>query len=503
MADDVTFDRIPAEVKERWTAVRAVCEGDQALRVDTYLPQLNKLDQSAENLARNAAYRERAVLYAATGFTLEGMVGLAFVKDPSAQLPDKLDYLKRDADGGAMSLYQQSQSVLSNIVQVGRHGLYVDYSSALSRPVIKSYIAEDIINWRTANVGGQLVLTMVVLREEVQVEGNYSTEVQYQYREIRLVDNKVEVRVWVEGVNEQKERTLGLQKQLDANAVEVDFLVLRSKAKELDAIPFVFIGSKNNDPSIDPAPLYSLAKLNIAHFRNSADFEDSVFYVGQAQPWISGLDETWRDHLENPSVIDAEGKRVYTGRKMYIGSRSPLLLPNGGAFGFAQPEPNSLVESAMHHKEEQMVALGARLISSVKTNKTATGEDNDREANTSILSLCCSNVSEAYQTAIAWCAQFLDLTLDETTLLSTYKLNQDFIRLAADAQLMAQMVSAWQLGVMAKTDVRAFYRRLGLIATERTDEDIDSDVDKEGPQLGAAGREDPLTPGGQDGQDGQ
>ena len=52
-------------------------------------------------------------------------------------------------------------------------------------------------------------------------------------------------------------------------------------------IPFTFIGATNNDHTIDDAPLLPLAELNIGHFRNSADNEESSFVVGQPTLFIA------------------------------------------------------------------------------------------------------------------------------------------------------------------------------------------------------------------------
>lgn len=480
MGKSVSFSRIPDDAAERWQVVRDVCAGDQALRLGSYLPYLNKIDQTPANQERNLAYRQRAVLYAATSFTRDGLLGLAFRIDPSATLPVKLEYLLKDADGASNSIFQQSQSVLANVLEVGRHGLLVDFSDALSRPVVKSYRAEDIINWRYENVGGQRVLTMVVLRElvtEPETDGFGLVEAVY-YRELALDEGVCVVRLWQEG-KEAADGTKGPDRPVplgvDAAGQAVLQLAMASAGKAFDFIPFQFVGSQNNDPEIDTSPLYGLAQVNVAHFRNSADFEDSVFYCGQPQAFITGLDEQWRDHLQNPMIEMPDGSRRPSGQVLYVGSRTPMLLPAGGNFGFAQPQPNTLVKEAMSQKEDQMRGLGARLIEASTGNKTATGEDNDREATTSILSICVSNVSEAYQSVIGWCARYLDLAIPPEEIAGSYKINQDFVKLAADAGIMAALVSAWQLGIMAKSDVRAFFRRLGVVSTERTDQDIDAD----------------------------
>jgi hypothetical protein len=454
--NDIRFSRIPADALERWKVVADVIAGDQAVR--SYLPYLNKADTSDDNRERNAAYRAGAVLYTATSFTLSGMLGLAFRHEPKHELPAQLKYLLKDADGAGVSVYQQSQAVLAHVLGPGRHGLYVDFSSALARPIVKSYCADDIINWRTSNVGGKTVLSLVVLKERAEKIDEYAVECIDQWREIWLADGVCKARVW----QLDADGNPVVVPVLDADGLSVDELVLRSSKAPLDFIPFSFVGSQNNDTAIDESPLYGLARINLAHYRNSADYEDSVFFVGQVQAWISGLDIEWRDHLEKSGGI-------------YIGSRNPMLLPSGGAFGFAQAQPNMLAKEAMAHKEAQMVALGARMIDKAAAVKTATQAQGEREASTSILALCVSNVNEAYQTAIRWCARYLDMSIPDDAE-DLYEINQDFASVPSDPQTITALVTAWQQGLLARSDVRAFFRRQGTVDPDRSDEDIDADL---------------------------
>ena len=471
--NDITTSRIPDDAAERWAVVRAVIAGDQAMRASKCLPYLNKADLSAENRARNEAYVERAVFYGATGRTLDGLIGIAFKRDPSLQTPTYLDYLASDADGMRNSVFQQSQSVAAHVLSVGRHGLMVDYDARLSRPVIKSYNAETIINWRYD--GGQLI--MVVMLEQVEEIDGYGLNMATQYRELALENGRCVCRLWRLDENGDPYVLTGK----DADGKEVPELLMRSQSKILDFIPFRFVGSRNNDASIDDSPLYSLAKLNQAHYRNSADYEDSVFYVGQAQPWIAGLTEEWRDHLEKQG-------------SSYVGSRAPFLLPEGGAFGFAQPGANTLVKEAMDQKEKQMIALGARLLDDHAARMSATQSDNDRENSVSVLSMCIANVNEAYQTAIGWCAVMLDKSLTGEEAQASYKINQDYSTTVVDAQGLTALVAAWQTGLIAKPDLRAYLREAGVIAAERTDEAIDGDLELQGPALGAMGDVNPTVP---------
>jgi Domain of unknown function (DUF4055) len=461
---DISYSRIPAAASERWALVRDICSGGDTEALAKYLPELNRLDTSPQNAERNRAYKARAVLYNATGRTRDGLLGLAFRRDPTGldKLPSRLAYLADDCDGAGISLYQQSQATLKRVLETGRHGLFIDYSEAISGPIIKAYRAEDIINWRTSLVGGKTVLTMVVLAEEAEIEDGYETKCVPQWRELLLTDSGVVVRVWQKASDGDEMMQIG------------EDIILRSVGAPLDELPFVFVGAQNNDSSIDEAPLFDLAYINRAHYRNSADYEDSVFLAGQPQPWMAGLDEAWRDHLEKQGTA-------------YLGSRAMLMLPQGGAFGIAQAQPNTLAKEAMDQKEAQMIALGARLIEASQANRTATESDNDKEASTSVLSMCCANVSEAYTTAIALCARYLDLTMaaDE----GQYAVNQDFVRLQPEPQIITALVGAWQSGAFAKPDLRAFLRRLNVIEAERTDEEIEADLEMQGPALGEEGED--------------
>lgn len=472
-----SHSRIPADAVERWELVRRVCSGAQQVREGGFLRYLNAQDKSRENIERNADYIKGAVFYNVTGRTRDGLLGLAFRRDPdSAAMPKALEYMLSNVDGNKTSIYQQSQAAVLSVLETGRHGLLVDFVEGLKRPQIKAYQAEDIINWRVEIVGGEPHFVLLVLHELHEEESGYETKLIDQWREYRLADGAVTVRLW---------RMVGktVQEVKDPD-VEGD-TILQSPAGKLTAIPFVFIGAQNNDESIDEAPLFDLAHINLAHYQNSADYEDAVWLAGQPQPWISGLTEEWRDHIE------AKGT-------MYWGARVPILLPESGAMGFAQVEPTTMAKEAMDQKETQMAALGAQLLENTKAAKTATQDDNEKEAATSVLSMVVANVSEAYARCFEFCAQFMATTFSPP---AQYKINQDFVRMSADPQLIASIVDVWQKGLYAKADARAFLRRLNVIAVERTDELIEADMETEGPALGTM--TDPANDPGDTGDDGQ
>lgn len=462
MSNDVSFKRPEyIEALDRWLTVRDVCAGQH--RVVDRLPYINRHDKSDENLDRNKAYRERAVFKNATGHTRNGLIGLAFHKDPTLTVPKNLEYLQDNANGAGVSIYQQSQGSLEKVLETGRHGLFVDFhedSGIGGHAVILTYSAEDIINWRTGMVDGHNVLTMVVLREMHEEPDGFGLKCTEQFRELALGEGGSEdgglyvCRVW---------RRKGVRGGGPLEVVE-EYRPAGKKGR-LTEIPFTFIGAQNNDPSIDESPLYDIAMINLGHYRNSADYEDSVFWCGQAQPYISGLDEQWRDHMQKDGI--------------YVGSRAPMLLPAGGLFAYAQPLPNTLVKEAMGDKNQMMIELGARMVVASLAAKTATESRGDQSASTSVLAICVSNINEAYTRALMWCGEFIGATGK-----TAYLINQEFVELSADPQMIAALVQLWQSGGFAKADLRGYLRKLGLIAPERTDQQIDNELSEQTDGLG-------------------
>src|SRR5690606_9759514 len=116
------------------------------------------------------------------------------------------------------------------------------------------------------------VLTLVVLVETYTEETDvFETKEGIQYRELRIENGVYKVQLW---------------RAKDANSsdfveYEEPYYPKDGAGNSLTEIPFTFIGSKNNEPSIDSPPMYDMADINVAHYRNSADYEESVFVVGQ------------------------------------------------------------------------------------------------------------------------------------------------------------------------------------------------------------------------------
>jgi len=322
------------------------------------------------------------------------------------------------------------------------------------RATAVSIPSESVINWRTAKVGAEMKLVLVVIKESKETisDDGFGSTNEDQYRVLRLSDGIYTQELW-----SQVEKVWQL--------VEGPLIMLDGSGSTWDEIPFTFVGSQNNDSTVDTAPLYDLVEINIAHYRNSADYEDSAFFVGQAQPWLSGLSIEWRDHIESSGL--------------YVGSRAPILLPEGGAFGIASAAPNTLVKEAMDQKESQMVALGARLVQPGAVVKTVAQAEGNNAVEHSVLSLASSNVSNAYNKVLGWMDRFMGSSSE-----SSYELNTDFIEHSLVPQVLASLLMSWQSGRLPESDLWGQLRKYGVIDPEKTDEEIKEELDSQDTGLG-------------------
>lgn len=428
-----------------------------------YLIKLNPLDVSEENKQRNQQYKKRAIFYAITQQTTAGMLGLLYKKEPEIDLMSGLEYLKENADGAGNSLYQQSQGLSDDIVRKSRAGLYVTFprtEGAVSRADIQSGLtvatihrvpAESVTNWRTITVGAKTFLSMIVMKEKSEVSQGYKHETVDQYRELFLDDSLTYgERIWRKG-------------DRDDWIVWDEYYPRNASGSTMDRIPFTFVGGENNDPDVDHPNMLGLTELNIGHYRNSADWEDSIWYAGQPQPWMSAVSESHLDMMKE--------------HNMYVGSRNVLGVPEGGQFGFAAAPPNPVVREAMKDKVDLMIQLGARMIQPGSVAKTAEQSGGEREIQHSVLSLIAQNISEAYVKALQWAAEYMgtDGEID-------FELNQDFVDPKADPQELTAVMAGFIQGSMPQSDYVAYMKKRGLFEEGKPEEDYAEELER-GPTM--------------------
>lgn len=451
----------------RWTKVREICNSEN---VESYLLPLNEDDTTDKNVARNKIWRRRAVFAAVAGRTSQGLVGLVYQKNPSTDLPSGLDYLEKNADGAGVSIYQQSKETVKELIETGICGLWVDFPSSdgnISRAdmasgkafaTITKFEPEQIWNWRTKQVGSQVKLELVVIKttEEQVGEDGYSVEIVDCFLEMFLGSTDPEARP-----DEMVYQVRKWKKAEGSGKYEVvdEYLPRKGDGSTWEEIPFMFVGSQSNTWRVDQPPMYALVELNIAHYNNSAIYEDSVFTVGQVQPWMSGL------QLEDALAWEKEGH--------YVGSGRLMGTPSGERLEFAQPEPNSLAREAMRDKMEIMVGLGALFIQPGTVAKTATQSEGEQRVDHSVLSLIASNTSDAYTQAIRWCGVFMNVAVPETM---EYQVNQDFVDPNATAQDLQAVIAGFLQNAFPMEDYMIWMKRNGYFKEDKTIDELQEEL---------------------------
>lgn len=441
---------------EQWQKIRHALAGD----LKTYLRNVgqNEPDQ-AYGRARQKEYEDGAICYNFTKRTLSGMVGSVMRKDPEQIIPSQMEYLLTNADGSGVGLWQHAQDTLMELDSIGRGGLLVDapnvavatmaeQNAGLLNPVIAFYTAENIINWRLERHGSVNKVVMVVLREEYEyLDGTdeFSPNYGQQYRVLDIVDGKYRQRLYQFS-----------QKGELINNVQEIFPQLGSV--EPGTIPFTFIGASNNDSTIDDAPLLPLAELNIGHFRNSADNEESSFVVGQPTLFISpGESMSLQVFQEaNPNGVK-------------MGSRTGHNIGAGGNAFLVQADANNLAKENMLNKEQQAIQIGAQLITPTQ-QITAESARLQRGADTSVMATIARNVSQAYTDALKWVAAMMNLGDQEIE----FKLNMEFFLQPMTAQDRAAWMADINAGLLPATAYYAALRKAGV--TDWTDEDIQNAI---------------------------
>jgi len=406
----------------RYKLIRAIINNDAKCYIRT--PDIT-------DPIRSQQYKEDAILTNFTKLTCEGLTGLVFRKDLVLELPPELFYLEDDITGGGINARQFSQHIMYDTLQLGRYGLLVDYHNDGGKAYLKPYRAETIINWKAVEMNGTVQPWLIVLKEERMVEADdmFCQRTECQYRVLILDDEGYHQEIY----NEAEEHIYSIY--------PTDF-----DGRALQSIPFVFIGSENNDWAVDGQPLYDLAVLNLGHYRNSADYEESIFINGQPYTVVNVGEASQEEFMNaNPGGVA-------------FGSRKALVLASGGSAMLLQADPNQLVARAMTEKLEQAAKVGARLIEEAGGRETAEAAKIRYGSQHSALYTLTSNISWGVEKALGIVCKFMGANREAVE----YELNSEFYEETPDANLIAQMWMGLDKATVSREEIRTTMISMGL-----------------------------------------
>ena len=451
------------DMQTRYQKISDAIEGEEAVKTagEKYLPIPSSCSKGIYD-SRYIAYQTRALYYNVCQPTRDALVGQLFLRPPVVVLPDELQPLIDDMNGEGLNLEQLVKKAANHVLPYGRGGFLADMpqtngqitrSQILSgeiRPIIRFFEPWSIRNWKIERMGTTQKLSMLVLdemHESTEDRDEFDVEMEIRQRVYRLTPQGCTVTVY------------------DSECVmQENYVIKGADGLPLEEIPFEFIGSENNDADIDDPPFLNLANINLAHFRNSADYEEGCFLCGQPTPVYAGLTADW---MEN-----------YFSNGIPFGSRASVTLPEGATAMLLQAMPNMVAFEAMKHKEDQMFSIGAKIINrDQKVEKKKVEVEIEAASQKSVLTTIKDNLELALFACIIRAGSFIGVEVSEEQ--HKVQLNENFDLTSMDPEEMRTIIELSNMPVplVTRSEAREALRRSGL--AKLTDEEFDTLIEED------------------------
>lgn len=458
MAGVSTTHREYDEYVEVWRDCDNVVAGQRAMHKagERYLPKL--IDETPDGY-RGRLRRSDYANY--TWRTIAGLVGMAFRKDPTVEVPASIEPYLANIDLAGTTLYTFAKNATEEILEYGRCGLLVDHppmpenveaiTQAVAetlglRPTLKLYGPEHIINWRYATIGNATVLVMAVLKEEAEIQkGEFEYECEDRYRVLDL-DEQGFYRQRVYRINDKGQDEL----------VEGPIYPAMN-GRPLTSIPFYIVGTNGIAQECDEPPLIDLMDANIAHYQVNSDYRHGLHFAALPTLFLAGVQND-------------------TGKSFYIGSAAAIQSPDPNAKAeFIEFKGQGLVpiKDALNGLEQRMAILGARMIADeAKQVETLGATQIKRLGENSVLASIVIAVSQVIEEALGVMAAW-----SGASGAVKFEISREFMPVAIDAAQMRELMANVQGGMISLRDYFELLKRGDVIAAEKTFEQHQEEVD--------------------------
>lgn len=404
-----------------------------------YLPPLSGHYTSNSQLDVNIylRYIVYAVYFNATGRTVDGLRGMIFRKPPIYQIPEKIKFIDDNVDLKNQSLIDFVKCVTEQVIIKNRVGVLVDfpavdtanmtlarYEQENIRPYLTLYNAEYILNWREEKINNIYQTAFVSLVEYTYESG--ISEFETQLVEILRILDFDENGYYRQRKYKRYEATSGTA---GSPWEEVFSINPKVNGKKTKLIPFYCITKNGISWEIKPSVVNDLCDLNIAHYRNSASYENALILTGNPTPCLSGY------------ISD-------DNETLTLGSSKALLFKDGGNSWFLQLGSDGLaaIEKAMSDKANQMALLGARIIAPEKRQvETAETASIHRAGEQSVLTDIAQSVSKSLEKIIKKIGEWVNLSEKQIEEIK-FELNTDFLPASMSEGKLRELTKTWQSG---------------------------------------------------------
>ncbi len=438
---DLDITEESEEYEERlpqWRKVRDAMAGEDRIkeRGTEYLPKPSGM----KDPRKFTAYKNRSSFYDVADRTLSGLEGLVFRVEPVVKVPKVLEPMLKDVTPAGVPIQVMLHEAVREVASMGRYGQLVDLPrgpSLSALPRISTYLAEDILRWEEQIVDGSRKPVRVVLREEATVAGSQRTE---RLVELFLdpADGFYTMQHWKQKETETtSSRNTPRSDRVVEEQVSGDFdkdgdpIKPQMAGKKLEDIPFTFINTTHLRPRTEKPPFIPMVNMALAHYRNSADYENALFMACQPQPWAVGVTAE-----ERPRAIGTGGVWFSSNKDAKFG----MLEVTG------QSIPNQ--RQAMQDKETRMAILGALLIQEDRQPSNVTAETTrlQTRSQTSVLINTVDSVAAGTERSLRLAAAWMGADPDEVSV----GFSKDFIETRLSSDELTALVAGWQGGAYSR-----------------------------------------------------
>jgi hypothetical protein len=437
-----------------WLKCGDAYEGQEAIKSkrDLYLPRLSghmvdyEHQVTADQRSRGwmaseteyAMYLQRAVYYNYIKKIANGLNEQIFRKDVKIEAPDAMQDIIDNFTYDGKSLRTAIKESNRRILLKYRDALVLDFpkndaEEPLSqqqaeerniRPYAVYYSAEKIINWKYEVVNNKSQLTKVVIEETVEEQDEddeFNIKDVTQYRVLDFGDD--------EGTG-RKYRVRVIRQTDDAEPELVEEMYPKIRGEYLDYIPCFFLTQKGISGDLDYPMLNDAVDINIAHYINSADYENAINITGSPTPVIIGYGNEDDDE------------------EVALGSRALLLYGQNAQAYYMEykGEGPGAIAKAMDKKVDALSVIASRMLQNdPKGVESAETAEIHRSAEQGTLSSMAMSLSEAYEVILMIIADWLGIQNADITVM----FNTDYSIKNIDPQLFANLSNARQAGLIS------------------------------------------------------
>ena len=440
-----------------WQKCRDAVDGEDAVKLKrtAYLPKLSGM--SDEDYAD---YLLRAQFYNATGRTLDGLAGMLGRKPVIIEVPEGMEKYLENVDGKGHSASQFILMCCRDTLITNWGAVLVDMPKAdgvISQGDFEQkglyaymtyYKAECCTKWRYFTDGRRQSVKYVIFKETVDVDtADYEVQEKVYRRVCEIDDNGNYV-----------------QTLYDDKGIPVEQSEPKDKEGNLKEIPFAFLSAKDEP---DMPVLLDLVNVNMSHYRKSADLENGGHLTGVPTPWGQGFEPE----------IDENGNR----KPFELGGSYFKYLPSGASMSYLEfsGQGCGILRDLMADDEARMATLGARIIAQQKKGvESAETARIHNAAENSVLADFAINMSDIFSRLLriylSW-STGQDVPQEDVSV----RINTDYDVSMMSSQELAALVSLWQSGGIAHSDLFKNLKEGEILDADRNLDEMQSEIEEE------------------------